>query len=123
MQLIDILMKGFGKNMRHKQPIDSYSFGLARKLRKITPIIIRKRLMIDSDQREMARVKEILDKSDIPYTLKTLKEASSVTRGFESYARLNYALSYSNSSRFTYVIYVRKKDFAKANELCYHKKR
>ena len=88
-------------------------------LRSITPVIIRKKLITTQSQQEMARVKDILDRNEFVYTLKTLSNMGAISRGMNAASYARAYIAYNDTSRFAYVIYVRKKDYDRAYRLCF----
>lgn len=87
-------------------------------------IFNRKRLSLDTDSKEAARVWSILKANGIKYTMVTKGVMPSALRSH--YAKMeagmyNGAMNYSKyrdiNRQFVYIIYVRRKDYARAAEL------
>ncbi|MBP3941066.1 MAG: hypothetical protein J6D00_06215 [Christensenellaceae bacterium] len=88
-------------------------------------IIFRKRLLLDNDPQELARVKQILDKNGIKYDVSTTVSENANTRRFNQAAAVHMARGYSAVSTQTYVyrLYVRIKDYDRAASLVSYKKK
>ena len=84
----------------------------------------RKRLFLDTNAMEFARIKAILAENGIKYEVKTTVSENALTRKFNSAAAAHLRQAYSNFSTQTYVyyIYVKKSDYEKARALAYSKK-
>ena len=84
-------------------------------------IIFRKRLLLDTDPQELARVKLILDKNNIRYDVSTTVSENANARRFNAAAAAQVRGGYSDMSRQTYIyrLYVRIGDYARARKLVY----
>lgn len=84
----------------------------------------RKKLFLDTNAMEFARIKAILGENGIPYEVKTTVSEGVLARKFNSAAATRTWESYSKVSTQTYVysIYVRPKDYEKAKVLAFSKK-
>lgn len=87
-------------------------------------LFFRKRLFLDTNAMEFARIKDILAQNGIQYDVKTTVSENAMTRTFNSAAAAHLRQSYSNFSTQTYVyyIYVRPSDYERAKALAYSKK-
>lgn len=85
----------------------------------MTMIILRKRLLLDTDPAELARVKLILDKHQIEYHVKTTVSENANSRRFSSAAAARYVTDYSAAASQSYVywLYVKRRDYARAKSL------
>ena len=83
----------------------------------------RKRLFLDTDAMEFARIKDVLDRNGIPYEVKTTVSENAMTRKFNSAAAAHLRYSYSNfaTQSYVYYIYVKPADYQKAKALAYSK--
>lgn len=83
----------------------------------------RKKLWLDSAPEEAARVWSALEQAGIPYELKTLRNHSTFGRNFRAnrgYRDFQGGIRHSDMAdrmRYTYVIYVRRRDFERARGL------
>lgn len=86
-------------------------------------LIIRKRLLLDTDPMELARVKLVLDKNGIEYEVKTTVAETASSRRFNMAASMTVKGGYSDVSRQSYVyyLYVSPKEYKRAKTLCYGK--
>ena len=84
---------------------------------------LKKRLFLDTDPVEFARVKDILAKNGIPYEVKTTVSENAAARKFNSAAAAHLWQSYSSFSTQTYLyyIYVKTSDYKKAKALAFSK--
>ena len=82
----------------------------------------KKRILVDTSSEEARRVTNILDKHQIKYELRTKKPRGSVGTSLDSraYARGNISM-YKGAAQplFVYMVYVKRKDFARVKELLY----
>lgn len=85
--------------------------------------ILRKRLMMDTDSQELARVKLILGRNGIPYEVKTTVSENVISRGFNAKAAQKMWRRYSEMSNQSYVyqLFVKPGDHARARKLVYGK--
>lgn len=85
---------------------------------------MRKRLFLDTDATEFARIKAVLAQNGIRYEVKTTVGENVLTRNFNSAAADHMWQPYSKMSTQTYLytIYVRSADYKKAKELAYSNK-
>lgn len=86
-------------------------------------LIFRKRLMMDTDAQELARVKQILDKNGIKHEVKTTVSDNVLTRSFNAKAAETLRTSYSamETQTYLYQLFVKPGDYAKAKNLAYGK--
>ena len=84
-------------------------------------IIFRKRLMIDTDAGELARVKSVLDKNAVRYDVKTTVSDNVLSRSFNSAAAVRHRSSYSamETQSYVYQLFVSLKDYDRAKALAY----
>ena len=87
-------------------------------------LFLRKRLFLDTDAMEFARIKDILAQNGIKYEVKTTCSENLIARRFNAAAANHYYQPYSKFSTQTYVyyIYVKPSDFKKAKMLAFSKK-
>lgn len=86
-------------------------------------LFFRKRLFLDTDAMEFARIKDVLEQNGIRYEVKTTVGENVLTRRFNSAAAAHLWQPYSKMSAQTYVyyIYVKASDYKKAKALAYSK--
>lgn len=84
---------------------------------------LRKRLFLDTNAIEFARIKAILTENGIRYDVKTTIGENAASRKFNSAAAAHWWRSYSDFSTQTYLyyIYVKPSDYKKAKALAYSK--
>ena len=84
----------------------------------------RKRIFLDTNAMEFARIKAILAANGIPYEVKTTVSEGVLARKFNSAAATRTWESYSKVSTQTYVysIYVKPRDYETAKALAFSKK-
>ena len=82
----------------------------------------RKRILLDTDPRELARVKQCLDRAGIPYEVKTTMSDNVLSRNMNAAASMRYVTTYSAAQNQTYLyqVFVRRKDYAAAKKLLKH---
>lgn len=81
----------------------------------------RKKLLIDISDTECNRVKEILKLINIEFRYKALKSESTVSRMTDVTVGSHYAIPFSSKQdnvTFVHYIYVKRKDYKIAKELC-----
>lgn len=85
--------------------------------------ILRKRLMMDTDPQELARVKQILDKNGIKYEVKTTVSDNVLSRSFNAKAAETVRTTYSamETQTYLYQLFVKPSDYARASGLVYGK--
>lgn len=85
---------------------------------------LKKRLFLDTNAMEFARIKDVLAQNGIPYEVKTTVSENAATRNFNSAAAAHLRQSYSKFSTqaYVYYIYVKASDYEKAKALAYSKK-
>ena len=85
---------------------------------------MRKRLFLDTNAMEFARIKAVLAQNGIRYEAKTTVGENVLTRNFNSAAAEHIKEPYSKVSTQTYLytIYVRSSDYEKAKALAYSHK-
>ena len=81
-------------------------------------ILNQKRLLLDTDPRELARVKLCLERAGIPYEVKTSMSDNVLSRNMNAAASMRYVTTYSASSNqiYLYQLFVRRKDYAAAKK-------
>ena len=83
-------------------------------------ILLGKRLIADTSSAEIRRIENILKQENIPYRLQTQRTRGALGSMIDSrsYAASNIAL-YKGAAQpnFVYTIYVRRKDYQRANAL------
>ena len=86
-------------------------------------LFLRKRLFLDTDAIEFARIKDILEKNGIKYEVKTTVSENFLSRKFNSAAAVHWRRPYSDFSTQTYLyyIYVKPSDYKKAKALAFSK--
>jgi len=84
--------------------------------------LFKKRIVVDTSPEEIRRVTDLLDLHAIKYELRTKRTRGSIGTGLDSraYARSNIAM-YKGASKppVVYMVYVKRKDYAKAYDLLY----
>ena len=82
-------------------------------------ILFRRELVLDTDAREIARVKLILEQNSIPYEVKTTVSDNAMSRSFNAAAAVKWRQGYSDMSRQSYIyrLYVPVKSYAAAKKL------
>lgn len=81
----------------------------------------RKKLLVDISSEEIANIREKLEANEIKYNLNTKRNSNILLDIIHSdmAARAKLPYSYTEEKmKYYYVIYVRKKDYAKAKKLC-----
>ena len=80
-----------------------------------------KRLLLDTDPQELARVKLILDRNKIPYEVKTTVSDNAMSRRFNAAAAMQVRAGYSSMDTQSYVyrLYVARKDYSRARQIAY----
>ena len=87
-------------------------------------ILNRSRLLADSSSETAAKAREALKAAGIPYDMRTVQNHTSLGKsihagvGMGAYRGGMPASSYSDQISYVYFIYVKKKDLAKAKEVC-----
>lgn len=86
-------------------------------------LFLRKRLFLDTNAIEFARIKDILAENGIPYEAKTTVSENAASRKFNSAAAVHWRRPYSefSSQTYLYYIYVKPSDYRKAKTLAYSK--
>lgn len=84
-------------------------------------LLFPKRLLLDTDPQELARVKLMLDRHGIPYEVKTTVSDNAMSRRFNAAAAMQVRAGYSamDTQSYVYRLYVARKDYARAKELAY----
>lgn len=85
---------------------------------------MRKRLFLDTNAMEFARIKDVLTQNGIKYEVATTVSENAMTRQFNAAAAAHLRQGYSAFSTQTYIyaIYVKRSDYSKAKALAYSKK-
>lgn len=85
---------------------------------------MRKRLFLDTDAMEFARIKDVLTRNGIRFDVKTTTSEMAASRGFNSAAAAHLRQPYSmfSTQSYVYYIYVKRSDYQKAKQLAYSKK-
>lgn len=85
---------------------------------------LKKRLFLDTNAMEFARIKDILAQNGIKYEAKTTVSENVLARNFNSAAAVHIRQPYSSVSTQTYLyaIYVRSSDYEKAKALAFSRK-
>ena len=83
----------------------------------------QKRLLLDSDPQELARVKEALKQSGIAFYVKTTVSDNVLSRSFNAKAAERLVRTYStmDAQSYVYYLYVRRRDFAQARKAAFGK--
>ena len=82
------------------------------------------KLIVDSSAEAVANVRGALKAGGIPFTVKTRQTRAAIGRALDTSAGMKAynggmsAASYSEATGYVYVIRVRRKDEARARELC-----
>jgi len=87
-------------------------------------LFFRKRLFLDTNAMEFARIKDILKRNGIKYDVKTTCSENLISRRFNAAAAAHLRQSYSmfSAQNYVYYIYVKRSDYKKAKALAYSKK-
>ena len=87
-------------------------------------IFNRVRLLADSSSETAAKIRETLKADGIPYDMRTVQNHTSLGRALNSSVGVGAfrggmpASSFMDQMTYVYMIYVRRKDLARARELC-----
>ena len=87
-------------------------------------VLNRARLLADSSAEAAAKVKDKLKAAGIPYDMRTVQNHTALGKAIHTRAGVGAygggmpSSSYSDQISYVYFIYVRKKDLAKAKEIC-----
>lgn len=87
-------------------------------------ILNRKKLLADSSAESAAKVREALKAAGIPYAVRTVQNHTALGKAIHTRAGVGAygggmpASSFSDQISYVYMIYVRRKDLAKAKEIC-----
>ena len=86
-------------------------------------VLNQKRLLLDTDPQELARVKETLKRHNIEFYVKTTVSDNVLSRSFNAKAAERLVRTYSTMETQTYVyyLYVRRRDYARAKQAAYGK--
>lgn len=81
-------------------------------------MLFRKRVLLDSDPQELARVKMLLDRAGIKYDVKTTVSDNVLSRNFNAVAakKWNYAYSATENQSYLYQVFVSPRDYAAAKK-------
>ena len=88
-------------------------------------ILNRVRLLADSSSEAAAKVREALRAAGIPYAMRTVQNHTALGKAIHSGAGVGAyrggmpASAFSDQISYVYMIYVRRKDLAKAKEACH----
>ena len=82
-------------------------------------MLFRKRVLLDSDPQELARVKTLLDRAGIKYDVKTTVSENVLSRNFNAVAakKWNYAYSAAENQAYLYQVFVSSKDYVAAKKV------
>lgn len=87
-------------------------------------VLNRKRLLADSSSEAAAKVRETLKSAGIPYAVKTVQNHTALGKavhsgvGVGAYRGGMPASAFSDQISYVYFVYVRKKDYDRAKQLC-----
>ena len=87
-------------------------------------VLNRKRLLADSSSEAAAKGREALKSAGIPYAVKTVQNHTALGKAVHSGAGVGAyrggmpASAFSDQISYVYFIYVRKKDYDRAKQLC-----
>ena len=84
----------------------------------------QKRLLLDTDPQELARVKETLKRHNIEFYVKTTVAVNALGRHFNTAAGQRYVnMGYQDltNQSYVYYLYVRRRDYARAKQAAYGK--
>ena len=81
-------------------------------------MLFRKRVLLDSDPQELARVKTLLKQAGIKFDVKTTVSDNVLSRNFNAVAakKLNYAYSATENHSYLYQVFVSPGDYAAAKK-------
>ena len=88
-------------------------------------ILNRKRLLADSSSETAAKVREALKAAGIKYFMKTVQNSTALGKaihtniGARTYGSGMPSSSYSDQVSYVYMVYVSRKDYARAKDLCH----
>ena len=85
----------------------------------MTMLLFPKKLLLDTDPMELARVKAILGQNGIPYEVKTTVADNVLSRNFNAAASMNWRTGYSDMAQQSYLYHlsVARKDYGRAKAL------
>ena len=87
-------------------------------------ILNRSKLLTDSSSETMAKAREALKAAGIPYDMRTVQNHTALGKAIHASVGVGAfgggmpASSFSDQISYIYMIYVRRKDLAKAREVC-----
>ncbi len=87
-------------------------------------VLNRKRLLADSSSEAAAKAREALKSAGIPYAVKTVQNHTALGKavhsgvGVGAYRGGMPASAFSDQISYVYFVYVRKKDYDRAKQLC-----
>ena len=87
-------------------------------------ILNRKRLLADSSSETAAKTREALKAAGIPYAMRTVQNHTALGKALHGGAGVGAfrggmpASAFSDQINYVYMIYVRRKDLARAKEVC-----
>lgn len=87
-------------------------------------ILNRKRLLADSSSETAAKTREALKAAGIPYAMRTVQNHTALGKALHAGAGVGAfrggmpASAFSDQINYVYMIYVRRKDLARAKEVC-----
>ena len=83
----------------------------------------QKRLLLDSDPQELARVKEALKQNGIEFYVKTTMSDNVLSRSFNAKAAERLVRTYNTmeTQAYVYYLYVRRQDYTRARKAAYGK--
>ena len=78
----------------------------------------RKRVLLDTDPQELARVKTRLDQAGIAYEVKTTTSDNVLSRNVNAAASMRYVTTYSAAQNqlYLYQVFVRRRDYQAAKK-------
>ena len=88
-------------------------------------VLNRKKLVAESSGEMAAKVRETLKTAGIPYATKTVQNHTALGKAIHSGAGVGAyrgglpSSAFADQTSYVYFIYVRKKDYEKARELCH----
>ena len=82
-------------------------------------MFFRKRVLLDTDPQELARVKNLLKRAGIKFDIKTTVSENVLSRNFNAAAakRYNYTYSAASNQTYLYQVYVSWRDYKAAKTI------
>ena len=85
-------------------------------------VLFKKRIAVDTSGEEIKRITNVLGENNIKYEIRTKRSRGSIGTAIDSrtYARSNLSMyKEAQSPPVVYMIWVKRKDYERANDLCF----